>query len=605
MNRLSVFSSCLLLLSPLAAQGDTVTASASTTVSVKPAPKAADKLTVERVDLRGAYADLPEQGFDLTALLAGGGSPPKDFYAMLGRLDGLAKGDAKVPVLFDLTQAVALNGPQLTEIARVLDRARAAGRKTYAYLEGAATTQLQLAALCDQVVMADMGTIDFTAPSLSVAFMKDLFDLLGVRFDVVRCGDFKGAVEPYMLPRMSEHLRAHFLDMVTRMNAEIVARVSKHRKLGKEQVRALQGKRLIRASEAKAAGLVDRLVPWVGPERAMQIVLGNDDLEFTAVLEEAKKRQSFNPLAILGELFAPKKEKEVDEPAIAVVHLNGAIVDGDKAQAGSMVSGATVKLIRQVADDANIKAVVLRVNSPGGSATASEAIRLALVDLAEKKPVVYSMGRVAGSGGYWITCIGRPILAEIGTITGSIGVFGMKPDLGGLFRRVGMHEELIALDASAEMMLPTRGWTEAEQASMQAMVDEVYERFLALVAKSRGLDVATVMPLAGGRVYSGDHAKELRLIDRVGGLDDALAMVRKEAGVGDDIEVTHLPRPRNFMESITEQMLSAKALVPDGPARILLARLGSSVSAMTVLLDACAGDGAVRVWALAPDLVVR
>jgi protease-4 len=168
-----------------------------------------------------------------------------------------------------------------------------------------------------------------------------------------------------------------------------------------------------------------------------------------------------------------------------------------------------------------------------------------------------------------------------------------------------MHEELIALDASAEMMLPTRGWTEAEQASMQRMVDEVYERFLGLVAKSRGLYVETVLPLAGGRIYSGDNAKELRLIDRVGGLEDALAMVRKEAGVGDDIEVTHLPRPRNFLESITEQMLSARALVPEGPARMLLARLGASVSAMTVLLDACAGEGAVRIWALTPDLVVR
>ncbi|HLU39309.1 MAG TPA: signal peptide peptidase SppA [Planctomycetota bacterium] len=572
---------------------------------VEPAPTAPAKLKVDRVDLEGSYADLPEQGFDLTALLAGGGKPPKDFYAMRAKLEELAKGRADSPVLLDLAQPVDLNGAQLAELARTIAKIRASGRRTYAYLENGGPVHLQLAAMCDEVLMAEMGVLDVAAPSLSVSFLKDLFDLLGVRFDVVRCGDFKGAVEPYVLPRMSDHLREHYLQMVARMNRELVERVATGRNLTADKVRALQAQRVVLAHEAKAAGLVDRLVPWVGANAALQAALGRDDVEFHAVLAPAKKRQSFNPMAILAELFAPKKDKEIEEPSIAVVHLNGGIVDGKEAQPGSMVSGATVKLIRQVADDANIKAVVLRVNSPGGSATASEAIRVALTDLAAKKPVVFSMGRVAGSGGYWITCIGRPILAEVGTITGSIGVFGLKPDLGALFRRVGMHEEMVALDPSAAMTSPSRGWTEAEQARMQQMVDGVYERFLALVAKSRGLTVDAVLPLAGGRVYSGDHAVELRLVDKVGGLDEALAMVRKEAGLADDVAVTHLPRPRSFMDAMVEQLVSARSLVPEGPARVLLARLGPVPAAMTVLQDVLAGGGVPRVWALTPDVTLR
>jgi protease-4 len=573
----------------------------------KPAEKPAEapaKFAVRRVDLRGGFADLPEQGLDLTSLLSGGGAPDKDFYEMLGKLVSLSVAEGNAPIVFDLTEPLALNQPQLAEVERAIAKIRAAGKKTYAYLQGADTPRYQVAALCDEILLADMGGIELAAPSLSATYMKDLYDLLGIQYDVVRCGDFKGAAEPYMVSRMSEHLRAHYLQMITHMNGAIVQRIASRRNLRPERVRELQGRRLLMSEQAKAAGLVDKIVPWVGVEQVMAQVLGRSDLEFENVLAGKKKRAS-NPMTMLTELFAPKKEAESDGPAIAVLHLNGPIIDGDKAQAGSMVSGATVATIRALADDAEIKGVVARINSPGGSATASEAIRLALAELAAKKPLVFSMGYVAGSGGYWITCIGRPILAEVGTITGSIGVLAVKPNMGPLFRRVGMHEESIALDSSAELMSPARGWTDAEKAQMQEMVDGVYRRFIDNVARSRKLTAQEVLPLAGGRVYAGNHAVELRLVDKVGGLDDALAMVRQEAKLDAKCEVLHRPRPRSLADTFAESFLSVRALLPEGPARAVLARLGASTAAVTILGDALQRPGASRVWAFTPDFTVR
>jgi len=565
----------------------------------------AAKLTVKRVGLGGTYADLPEQGMDLTAIVTGGGAPPKDFFATIAQLEELAAAEGDAPILFDLSEGVGMNQAQLAELERVFVQLRKAGKKTFAYLESADTVRYQIAVQCDEIAIADMGGLDLVAPSLSITYMKDLYDLLGVQYDVLRCGEFKGAAEPYMLSRMSDHLRGHLEEMLGRMNGEIVQRIAVRRGLRAERVRELQAKRLWRANDAKAAGLVDRIVPWSGAERAAEQILGRSDLAFEPGLAGKKKRKSLNPLSLLTELLNPKQAEAIDGASLVVLHLTGPIVDGDKAQPATLVSGATVKMIRAITDDQDVKAVVVRVNSPGGSATASEAIRLALADLAAKKPLVYSMGRVAGSGGYWITCIGQPIVAEVGTITGSIGVLGVKANLGPLFRRVGIQEEVIALDASAEMNSPTRGWTDGEKQQLQGLIDDVYRRFLGLVAKSRGLKVEEVEALAGGRVYAGNHAAELRLVDRVGGLDEAIAMAKKAAKVEGDLAVTHLPKPRSFFDTFAEELLSVRALVPKGPVRLLLRRLGPAVGACAVLQDALRGDGTPKVWALTPDLEVR
>jgi protease-4 len=264
------------------------------------------------------------------------------------------------------------------------------------------------------------------------------------------------------------------------------------------------------------------------------------DLEWTR--PKSKPKRELSLFELIGKSMAGPKESsaKLREDSLVVLHLQGTIVDGKTDSPGSIVSGPMVKAIEELGQDDKVKGVVVRINSPGGSATASEAIRQALAELAKKKPLVFSMGSVAASGGYWVTCIGEPIYAEHGTITGSIGVFSLKLSFGSLMRRVGIHVESVALDSSASFDAVDRAWSEDEIANMQRFIDNVYDKFLAYASESRNLPVDKLKGLAGGRVWSGDQAKQAGLIDEIGGVDDCLAVVSKKAQV-QKYKVVHRP----------------------------------------------------------------
>ncbi|MBX3462221.1 MAG: signal peptide peptidase SppA [Planctomycetes bacterium] len=566
---------------------------------------AAGKSTRQRVPFlrpQGTYADLAEMGFSPMSLLGGGGAPPKPFYRFLESVEGLTK-VAETEVLLDLSGDATFHQPQLRELERALRRVRAAGKQITCYVENVDTATLQIAAQCDRVLMADMGACDLRSPAMSVMHLKDALDLLGIQVEVTRVGAFKGAVEPYMLPAMSDHLRAHYEAMLRSMNDDVVRCIAEGRKLAPATVRALQAQRLLTAKEALANGLVDRLVPWSGAQRALAVVRGDEAFELQDAAPK-KKAQSRDLMAILTSLLRQKKEEEIDDPQIVVLHLSGQIVDGDKPQPGNMVGGVAVKEIDKLAGNELVKGVVVRVNSPGGSATASEAIRTALQRLAAKKPVVFSMGELAASGGYWITAIGQPILAEIGTITGSIGVFGMRFQPGALMRRLGVHTEIVRLDEGPLMDAMDRPWSETARARMQAFVDEIYARFLEHVAVSRRMDVAAVDAIAGGRVWSGQQAVDNRLVDAIGGLEDAIGRVRALAALGPDVEVVHAPEPKNFADSLFASLFEAQVRAGTDAALLstLLAECARFTEVLAVVRDALAAadTGVPRLYALLP-----
>lgn len=575
-------------------------ASASISESEQATP--AEPTKVGLIRFSGTYLDLPEGGGDLTAALLGGGvSKPKDFYEMVGQLEKAATSDEYDTILVDLTRGFSINSVQLREVARVLAEVRDAGKKTVAYFESASSGSYHLAAGCDEVVMADMGVVDFASPALSTMFLRDAFELLGVRMDVVRCGEFKGAVEPYLNSRMSDHLRDHYLAMLETMNEDFLGYVRQRRNVSRQDLRAMQGDRLLIAKDAKDKGLVDKLVTWEGAEQMMRDRF-EGDIEFVEVLGKKKRRSNFNPMTEMLKLFNPKDEdEEIEEPTIAILHLSGTIIDGHKAQPGSIVSGPVVETIRELHEDELVRGVVLRINSPGGSATASEAILLALRDLAADKDVVVSMGTLAASGGYYVTCLGRPIFAEAPTITGSIGVFGMKPNMGPLFRRIGLHEEVVALDDSATISSAAHGWSDDQKGRIQAMVDSTYDRFIGHVAASRRMARDQVLAIAGGRVWSGEQAKAVGLVDEIGGLDAAIARAAEDAGLEKGAyEVVHLPKPKDFFEVLAQEMLQAKALLGLGdPIRQALLQRPDIESALQIIVDALS-PRPTQVWAMVP-----
>lgn len=591
---------------PMFVAAQAVEPSPVTTPSAEPAvvgqPKALPKVVLLRPS--GSYADLSETIFSPLALLTGGGGSTKPFYTFLESVEVLAKAEGAV-LFFDLSGDFAFNLPQLAELERAIGKVRSAGKKIVCYLENADSGCLQIAALCDRVLMADLGACDFRSASMNVMHYKDALDLLGVQMEMTRVGDFKGAVEPFVLAEMSQHLRQHYEAMLQSMNDDVVRRVAAGRKLTKEKVRELQKKRLLRASEAKEAGLVDALVPWEGGKRALQKELSLADLEL--VDGQPKKKQKKGDLLSMftGLLSARREVDESEGEELVVFHLSGSIADGESG--AGIVSGPAVKAIDALAANQDVKGVVVRINSPGGSATASEAIRRALERLAAQKPVVISMGELAASGGYWVTCIGRPIIVESGTITGSIGVFSTRMQVGALMRRIGVHSEIVALDEGPLMDAMDRPWTEAARSTMQGIVDDIYDRFIGLVATSRHMAPETVRGIAGGRVWSGTQAKDLGLCDAIGGLNEALVMVRKEAKVADDIEVRHAPKARDLASSLAETLFDAKVTsLLDPKLQLLRASLGR-LAGLRFLLDGyISGTAGAKVYALvSSDISVR
>lgn len=570
----------------------------------------AAKLQVQLVTLGGTYEDIVGANeFDPTSLIVGG-SPGKrrNFYKLCELLDGIA-GNAKIhSVVIDLSDAdLGLNLAQLDELLRRLASLRKAGKKVGAWLESAESAHLAVAAGCDHVAMADLGGVDMPSKTMQSYFYRDAMDLLGLKASVVRAGNFKGAVEPYVNSAMSEHLRHHYLDMLSSMNDAQVSMIARGRGLTTEKVRELQKQRLFIPAEALAAGLVDELAPFGTMKATMNRWIGGET-SWVEAAAKPKKEMSF--FELMGKVMSgggPDKVSKVSETSIAVMHLSGAIADGKKESPGSIVSGPTVKAIQEIGRDEKIKGVVVRINSPGGSATASEAIRQALAELSKKKPTVVSMGDVAASGGYWVACLGVPVYAERGTLTGSIGVFSMKISYGSLLKRVGLHVENIALDEAASAFAPDRGWNEDDQSKLQKTIDDVYGRFLKLVSESRGIPIEKLQDLAGGRVWSGSQAKSAGLVDEIGGLDDCLAAVAKKAGV-EKYEIVHRP---NVTAGLDLSMLfgdpdASTGLEMLGVSREALAMLrqrGLRTGVIDLFLREALGEASGRptIWALAPD----
>lgn len=557
-------------------------------------------LSGEYVDLMGAVA------FDPTSLLMGSGpGKRKSFYKLCDYLDELGRNTKVTHVVFDLSDSsIGFNLAQLDELMRRLQQLKKSGKKMAAWLENASSTQVVIASACDYVALADFGGIDMPSMTMQSIFYRDAMDLIGVKASVVRAGNFKGAVEPYVNSVMSEHLRDHYLEMLKSMNDAQVSMIAKGRGLTTEKVREMQGTRFFLPSEAIKAGLVDKLAPYGSMKETMNAWI-KEPAGWIETTAKPKKEMSF--FELMGKLMSDPSENvsRTKDNTIAVLHLSGAIEDGKKASPGSIVSGPTVKAIEDIIKDDKIKGVVIRINSPGGSATASEAIRRSLVELTAKKPTIVSMGDMAASGGYWVSCIGVPVYAERGTLTGSIGVFSLKLSFGSLMKRVGLHFENIALDDSANAFSPDRAWSEQDQEVLQRSIDDVYKKFLKLVSESRGIKVETLEDLAGGRVWSGTQAKKAGLVDEIGGLDDCLAVIAKKAGL-DKYNVVHRPNVSTGLDlsSILGEAddEEVQLLGISSSAIRLLRQRGMATTVLDCLLrDAMSNvSGRPTIWAIGP-----
>jgi protease IV len=433
----------------------------------------------------------------------------------------------------------------LKEVREALERFKTSGKPIVAYLGVANTRDYYLASVADRVVMSPFSVLYSPGLASEQMFLAGAFQRYGIGIQVTRVGRYKSAVEPFTLEQFSPENREQLEQLLGDLWGTYVQAVE--------------------SSRGIAAGELQRLVDanaLVYPEMALQFGLVNeigylpDTLESLRELTKTPRGEETFRQVSLGSYVdagrSPRPQRRISPNQVAVLYAEGAIVDGEGAS--SDVGGERfARQLRQLRDDDNVKAVVLRVNSPGGSAFASEMIQREMVLTREVKPVVVSMGTVAASGGYWISAYSDRVFAQPNTITGSIGVFGIIPNLQQLANDHGVTFDRVKTGEFADLFSISRPKTPAEMDQIQRAVDSIYEAFLTKVSEGRGLERSKVEELAQGRVWSGTDALALGLVDEIGGLSDAIAYAAKEASL-DRFTVVDFPATRSFMEQLAESL---------------------------------------------------
>jgi protease-4 len=455
----------------------------------------------------------------------------------------------------------------IEEIRDALLRFKQSKKFIISYSEAYAQNTYYLCSVADKIYLNPKGDVDFKGYFTELLFFKGMLDKLEIEPEVIRHGKFKSAVEPFIADKMSPENRAQIKKFVDDMWNHTVEKIAESRKKSPAEIRLIADSiKVQHAEDAVTYGLVDQLA--------------YED-EVTAILKEktAKKTDEKLNLISLGKYknVAAKADSYVKEK-IAIVYAVGAIGSGE-GDDESIGSETTAEAIHKAREDKNVKAIVLRVNSPGGSALASEVIWRE-VELAHKvKPVVVSMGNVAASGGYYISCAADTIVAQPNTITGSIGVFGLLLNIKNMMNnKLGITSDLYKTGAYSDIGMPTHPLSDAERKIIQNSVEDVYSTFTQRVAEGRGMKQADVDSIGQGRVWSAMDAQRLGLVDVLGDFTDAVKIAAKMAKL-DKYRITQLPEQKDVLQELI------KDLKDDSEARSIKNNLGEAASYYTSLKE--------------------
>ncbi len=439
----------------------------------------------------------------------------------------LAKDDSKIEGIYIDAAGSSMGTASREEVIEALREFKKSGKWVYAYGDVYSQGDYMIAALADSVFLNPMGAVDVHGVASQIPFFKGLLDKVGVKMQVVRVGTFKSAVEPFMNTEISPASRLQTQVMIDSIWSYMTGVISsargvpaKHINLWADSIISVWPQELTLKSKAVTALRYRRLVA-----KALREKLGldeDDDL----------------PLVLPSEYMAAQKESSSDKEHIAVLYAVGDIVDSGE---GGIVGETMVPEILDLADDKNVKALVLRVNSGGGSAFASEQIWEALEYFKSKgKPFYVSMGDMAASGGYYISCGADKIYADHTTLTGSIGVFGLVPDFSGLATdKLGVTFATVQTNTNSAFPSLMTGLTPQQMAALQSSVEKTYDTFTSRVANGRGMSQDSVKVIAEGRVWTGGAALGLGLVDKIGTLNAAVNDIAAEAGIDADKVVAY------------------------------------------------------------------
>lgn len=516
----------------------------------KPAKTETRKVRIACIVIDGS---LPESPGEMSFF----GDLGTDLRKTIARLEKAGDDESIAGVILQIDAAPGRG--KLNEIRDAIKRVQSKGKKVYALLESAMGPQYQLASACNEIILPESGEVLLPGVRAEFSFYKDLLAKVGVEVDMLHVGDFKGAAEPYTRDALSEPVRENMTALVDDFYDEMLTTIAADRNLKVEEVRKAVDRGLLMASEAKEAGLVDRVIYPDQFRDALQKEYKADKLAYVENYAKQKVDTDFSGPMGMMKLFQSMmgeggRGRGSDEAKIAVVYAVGPIMSG-KSQSSlmggtSMGSTTIIKALQEAAKDDSVKAIVLRVDSPGGSALASDLIwrQTQAID----KPIVASMGDVAASGGYYISMGADRIFAEPGTVTGSIGVVGGKMAMKGVYDKLGINTESIARGENSGIFSTTHKFSASERKVVEKMMKDIYGQFTAKAAEGRKMDQAKLEKLAGGQVFTGRVAKRNGLVDEIGTLRDAIQSAKRLAGLdpAKKVQVLVLPKPENPFESL-------------------------------------------------------
>ena len=431
----------------------------------------------------------------------------------------------------------------LEEIRHALKDFKESGKFIVAYGDTYTQGMYYLASVADKVIVNPQGSIAWQGLASQTIFFKDLLEKVGVEMEIFKVGTYKSAVEPFIATEMSDANREQITAFLTSIWGRLLEDISESRSIPTDDLNryAEEFAMLSPAETYIANGLADTLMYKDGVLAYLKEMSGReaDESLRTLSVEDMKNVKRNVPLDKSGNI-------------IAVYYAYGGIDDTSSPEEG-IDSEKVIKDLRLLREDETIQAVVLRVNSPGGSAYGSEQIWREVVLLKEKKPVIVSMGDYAASGGYYISCAADCIVADPTTLTGSIGIFGMFPNMEGLLTdKLGLHFNVVKTNKFADMGDMTRPFNNEEKAAMQNFINQGYKLFVQRCADGRGMSVEAIEKIAEGRVWTGATAKELGLVDELGGLDKAIDIAAEKAGV-EAYSIINYPSQSGFFSTLMDE----------------------------------------------------
>ncbi len=455
-----------------------------------------------------------------------------------------AKTDPNIKGIYMELSSIPTSTATLQEIRDKLIEFKESGKFLVTYGESYSQSAYYVASVADKIFINPEGALDLHGMASQITFYKHLFDKLDIEMQIVRGPNnrFKSAVEPYFLDKMSEANHEQMDKLLGTVWGQILLGISQNRNISVEQLNHI----------------ADNLDTYFDAHKALEYGLVDNLYYKDQVLEELKGLTGSNKdINAIGNANYAKsyKDKNLSKNEVAVIYASGQIFDGKGNEEQNIYSENLSKTIRKAREDENVKAVVLRVNSPGGSAVASAIIGRELDLTKQVKPVIVSMGNYAASGGYWISAKADYIFADPTTLTGSIGVFGTVPNLQGFLNdKVGLTFDVAKTNENADFGTLSQPLTEFQYGKLQEMVVKTYNDFTGRVAEGRGLTQTYVDSIGQGRVWAGADAIKIGLVDQLGDMEDAIAYAVQKAELGSDYKVTEWPKQKDFFTRMMESM---------------------------------------------------